>query len=84
MLFFGLNRQAILPDGQEDGVFSGIPLQFLLGVWESSGIIDVSDIFGEKKGGLFLLNVQAHGTTGGAITSENLVEGGQILFLKKD
>ena len=53
-------------------------------VWASSGVIDVSDIFGEKKGGSVLLDGQAHGTGGGAIELEDLIESGQILFLSKD
>jgi hypothetical protein len=63
------------------------------GEWESSGILDVSTLFGEKGGTLFLFDVQAHGiedqTTVGSdpnvdslITDDNLVEGGQLLFLE--
>jgi glycerophosphoryl diester phosphodiesterase len=78
-----MNRSAELPDGQEEGDFAGIPLNLVLGIWESSGIIEVSSLFGEEKGSLFLFDVQAHATRGGAIDAENLVEGGQILFLQK-
>ena len=63
------------------------------GEWESSGILDVSTLFGEKKGTLFVFDVQAHGiedqTTKGTspnfdsrITDGDLVEGGQLLFLE--
>lgn len=54
-----------------------------LGNWESSGIIDVAGLFGEKKGELFLFNTQAHSLAGGVISSANLAEGGQLLFLSK-
>ena len=63
------------------------------GEWESSGILDVSTLFGETAGTLFLFDVQAHGiedqTTkssapnfDSSITDDNLVEGGQLLFLE--
>jgi hypothetical protein len=62
------------------------------GEWESSGILDVSSLFDEKPGTLFLFDVQAHGiedqTTKGLmnfasrITDDDLVEGGQLLFLE--
>ena len=58
------------------------------GEWESSGIIDVSELFGEKKGSLFLFDVQAHGiedqedvNAESRINDGDLVEGGQLLFL---
>tara|TARA_B110000495_G_C22877770_1_gene511939 strand:+ start:243 stop:863 length:621 start_codon:yes stop_codon:yes gene_type:complete len=60
-------------------VTSGFP-----SIWESSGIIDVSELFEEEPGSLFLFDVQAHGIRGGAIDSYNLGEGGQLLFLKND
>jgi glycerophosphoryl diester phosphodiesterase len=52
-----------------------------LGDWESSGIIDVSSLFGREPGKLFLFDVQAHSLRGGVIDSENLVQGGQLAFL---
>jgi hypothetical protein len=63
------------------------------GEWESSGILDVSTLFGEKKGTLFVFDVQAHGIEGqttegnnpnpdSRITDGDLVEGGQLLFLE--
>ncbi|MCB1773288.1 MAG: DUF839 domain-containing protein [Gammaproteobacteria bacterium] len=58
-----------------------------IGDWESSGIVDVSVLFGEDPGSLFLLSVQAHSirdgdvTTGGIGGSQYLVQGGQLLFL---
>jgi hypothetical protein len=61
------------------------------GEWESSGILDVSSLFGKKRGTLFLFDVQAHGIedqTGfnpnSRINDDDLVEGGQLLFLYKD
>jgi len=56
---------------------------FDLGDWESSGIIDVTDEFDAEGERLLLFNVQAHSLRGGAIDSENLVQGGQYLFLSK-
>lgn len=56
----------------------------LPGIWESSGIIDVSKHFDEAPGHLFLLNVQAHGTSGSILSSNLLAEAGQMLLLKKD
>ena len=59
------------------------------GEWESSGILDVSSLFGEKRGTLFVFDVQAHGIEDQSdtnITSRindgDLVEGGQLLFLE--
>ena len=67
-----MNRAAV-PAGQTDG------LAGKLGEWESSGIIDVSSLYGNKPGTDFFLNVQAHGVKGGEIDKQNLVEGGQLL-----
>lgn len=56
------------------------------GEWESSGILDVSVLFGENKGSLFLFSVQAHGIEkqpgDSRIQERDLVEGGQLLFLQ--
>ncbi|QDU75851.1 Serralysin C precursor [Bremerella volcania] len=68
-----------------------------VGEWESSGILDVSTLFGEAPGSLFLFDVQAHGIVdqstassggegpnpGSRITDNDLVEGGQLAFLSK-
>jgi serralysin len=58
------------------------------GEWESSGILDVSTLFGERKGTLFVFDVQAHGiddqddfNADSRITDGDLVEGGQLSFL---
>ena len=59
------------------------------GEWESSGILDVSKLFGEPGGTLFIFNVQAHGiedqdqvNPASRINDSDLVEGGQLLFLE--
>lgn len=66
--------QTAIPAGQ--GVIN------TLGNWESSGIIDVSSLFGYPAGTLFLGDVQAHALTSGSIGgSTNLVQGGQLFFL---
>lgn len=58
------------------------------GRWETSGILDVSNLFEEKPGTLFLFDVQAHGIANQKFPSrikyDDLVEGGQLLFLEKD
>ncbi|MGI9606033.1 MAG: endonuclease/exonuclease/phosphatase family protein [Acidimicrobiales bacterium] len=58
------------------------------GEWESSGILDVSDLFDEDDGTLFLFDVEAHGiedqddfNADSRITDGDLVEGGQLSFL---
>ena len=55
------------------------------GEWETSGILDVSSLFGEKGGTLFLFDVQAHGIADqddSRITDGDLVEGGQLSLLE--
>jgi hypothetical protein len=54
------------------------------GLWESSGIIDISELFEEEPGSLFLFDLQAHGIKGGAIDTHSLTEAGQLLILKND
>ncbi len=70
-----INRTTGVPDGQTDTAIGDI------GNWESSGIIDVSTLFGEDPGELFLSNTQAHSLRGGIIDEAELVQGGQIFFL---
>jgi hypothetical protein len=60
----------------------------IAGEWESSGIVDVSTLFDEEPGTLFLFDVQAHGiddqedvNPSSRISDGDLVEGGQLLFL---
>lgn len=66
-----IDRGAV-PFGQTDGN----PTDF--GNWESSGILDVSTLFGETGGKLFLTDVQAHSINLG---SSSLVEGSQLVFV---
>ena len=66
-----INRKGTLPAGVTDTNTS-------IGGWETSGIIDVSAQYGHVPGTDFFVSVQAHGTIGGTITSQNLVEGGSI------
>jgi serralysin len=84
-----IDRSAI-PAGQTDINPTDV------GNWETSGILDVSNLFGNKPGEVFLFDVQAHSLRGGSVISatnvdgngdgtktdaENLVEGGQLSFL---
>jgi serralysin len=84
-----VDRSAI-PAGQTDSAPTDV------GNWETSGILDVSSLFGNKPGEVFVFDVQAHSVKGGSIISasnadgngdgtkteaENLVEGGQLAFL---
>ncbi|MGD1700021.1 hypothetical protein [Dapis sp. BLCC M229] len=54
-----------------------------IGDWESSGILDVSSLFDQEPGELFLFDVQAHSLRDGVIAEENLVQGGQLAFLQE-
>ena len=61
------------------------------GEWESSGIVDVSRLFGERGGSVFLFSVQAHGiedqddrNADSRLVDGDLVEGGQLLFLERN
>ena len=55
-----------------------------VGNWESSGIIDVSAIYGAAAGSYFLANVQAHSLTNGNLNGFGyLVEGGQIDLIQQ-
>lgn len=66
---YGQSQPGVVTDPSSSGV----------GNWESSGIIDVSSIYGAAPGTVFLANVQAHSLGGGNINGSGyLVEGGQI------
>ena len=53
-----------------------------LGEWESSGIVDLSAIYGAAPGTWFLADVQAHGLKDGNIWGNGyLVEGGQLTII---
>ena len=76
-----IDRTAVpTPYGQTD------PRTTDYGNWESSGIIDVSAIYGEAAGSMFLADVQAHSLTNGNIGGNGyLVQGGQLnLILNTD
>jgi secreted PhoX family phosphatase len=70
-----INRSGSLPSDVTDAKAGTI------GLWETSGIIDVSPLYGHVAGTDFFVTVQAHGTIGGTITSQNLAEGGSIEHL---
>ncbi len=72
-----MDRSAV-PEGQTDGDPDD------LGDWESSGITDVSSLFGSDPGTLFIFDVQAHSLRDGIIEEANLVQGGQLAFLSLD
>ncbi len=87
-----IDPSVTLPVGavEENLFFNG---QYDVGDWESSGILDVSSLFGAEPGSLFLSTVQAHGiddqgrfeategTLAERLTDDDLKEGGQLLFL---
>jgi hypothetical protein len=71
-----MNRGAELPDDQTD------PEPDDIGNWESSGVLDVSHLFGAEGGTLLIADVQAHSVRGGSIGGNSgLVQGGQLFFL---
>ncbi|MAV30743.1 MAG: PEP-CTERM sorting domain-containing protein [Cycloclasticus sp.] len=71
-----IDRTAV-PAGQVDSSPSD------LGNWESSGIIDVTDEFNAEGERVLFFNTQAHSVGEGTIETENLVQGGQYLFISK-
>jgi hypothetical protein len=74
-----MNRAAVAPEGSTDGDPDD------LGDWESSGIIDVTRLFKSDDADDTLLMgvVQAHSIRDGVIADEDLVQGGQIIFLEQ-
>jgi glycerophosphoryl diester phosphodiesterase len=80
---YQVNRAAKLPPGQVDTAADDC------GNWETSGIIDVTDLFDNHGcNPLLLANAQSHSVRGensnDLIVNElNLEEGGQIFFLCK-
>lgn len=74
-----IDRSAV-PFGQTD------PNPSDIGNWESSGVLDVSRLFHTPSNEILLvIDVQAHSLTGrslgGSSQSQDLVQGGQLLFL---
>lgn len=71
---YGQSQPGVVTDPSTNGV----------GNWESSGIIDVSRIYGTAPGSMFLANIQAHSLGGGNINGSGyLVEGGQIDLIRQ-
>ena len=70
-----IDRSAVVPAGTTDAEADE------LGAWETSGILDVSKLFGKPGGSLFVYDVQAHGIEDGPIAEQDLVEGGQLGYL---
>ena len=67
-----------LPDGQEENEEQANEI----GVYETSGILDVTSLFRTRPGETLLVgDVQAHATGGGTIDDGDLQEGGQLFFL---
>jgi hypothetical protein len=65
--------------GQTDANPVTSPTDTDIGNWESSGIIDVSSLYGTAAGSMFIANVQAHSLRNGNLQGNGyLVEGGQI------
>lgn len=73
-----IDRQS--PYGQTDALAIGPTPDFAnSGEWETSGIIDISSIYGAAPGSFFLSDVQAHGLKDGNLWGAGyLVEGGQL------
>ena len=73
-----IDRSVVLPDGSTD------ERPDVLGTWESSGILDVTRLFDPRVGERVLLaTVQAHTIRDGVIAKRKLVEGGQLILLRK-
>lgn len=70
-----IDRSAVVPAGTTDADAGE------LGAWETSGILDVSELFGKPGGSLFVYDVQAHGIEDGVIAEQDLVQGGQLGYL---
>jgi hypothetical protein len=83
-----IDRDVLLDNSVADPTSAGDQDAGEVGAWETSGIVDVSTLFGESAGSLFLFDVQAHGIDDQAdfnadsrLVDDDLKEGGQILFL---
>lgn len=87
---FELDQTAVSPEGAVD-VDVAETGAIDVGSWESSGILDVSKLFGLEGGELFLADVQAHSLSdqdgfdvagpAARLTDDQLVESGQLSFL---
>ena len=73
-----IDRSVVLPEGSTDG------RPDVIGEWESSGILDVTHLFDSRVGERVLLaTVQAHTIRDGMIATRELVEGGQLILLRR-
>jgi len=70
-----IDRAAAGPFGSSDAAPADV------GTWESSGILDVSTLFGQPAGTLFLADVQAHSLIDGGIAEQGLGQGGQLVAI---
>ncbi|MEM8676588.1 MAG: hypothetical protein AAGF83_22395 [Cyanobacteria bacterium P01_G01_bin.67] len=68
-----VNRDVVQPFGSFDAEAGDA------GEWETSGTLDVSNLFGEEPGSLIAADLQAD-IEGGVIDELDLVNGGQIFF----
>ncbi len=68
-------RAAVGPFGASDGAPGTVA------AWESSGILDVSALFGRPAGSLFLADIQADTITDGPIAANGLGHGGQLVVI---
>jgi hypothetical protein len=80
----GLHRWAQIDRGAVPTLYGqsdSLPMD--IGNWESSGVIEVSHLFGAPVGSVFFSNVQAHSLNNGSINGASyLVEGGQIQMIQ--
>lgn len=74
-----MDRSVVVPIGSTDGDPTD------LGDWETSGVLDVTALFGGTPGvdTILIADVQAHSVRDGIIGDEDLVQGGQIIILTK-
>ena len=73
-----IDRSVVLPKGSTD------ERPGVIGEWESSGILDVTHLFDSRVGERVLLaTVQAHTIRDGMIATRELVEGGQLILLRR-
>lgn len=70
-----IDRDAAGPFGATDSA----PGAF--GAWESSGVVDVSSLFGKAPGSLFLADVQAPTILDGPVATGQLGGGGQLVLI---
>ena len=73
-----IDRTVMLPKGSTD------EKPGVIGAWESSGILDVTPLFDSRLGERVLLaTVQAHTIRDGLVAKGKLVEGGQLILLRR-